>query len=367
MTSPVPTSEGEQFRRVIDITIRVGVVALLGYLCFSILVPFLIPTMWGILLAVAVSPLHARITRMFHGRAKLAAVLLTIIALAALLLPALMASISIVENGAELVRSIENGTFVFPPPPEAVRDWPVVGPTVHEAWSLAATNLEAAVSRYGAQLADLGLRALGSVGSTVFQILLFALSTIIAGILLATAHRGSELARAVARRLADERGDELVDLCSSTIQSVTKGVLGVALVQTILCWLGLIVAGIPGSGIFGLLILVIAIVQLPPLLILSLPIVWAFAHMDTLPAVLFTVWSVLASSSDGLLKPLLLGRGLTTPMLVILIGAIGGMLFAGIIGLFVGAVVLALGYELFLAWLTPPRTDLDTSPLHDGF
>ena len=151
--------------------------------------------------------------------------------------------------------------------------------------------------------------------------------------------------------MVGERGDELAQLTTDTIRNVAKGVVGVALIQTVLCGIGILFAGIPVAGLWILLILILAVIQLPPFLIILPLIIYMFNTADTAPAVLFTVWSLIAGGSDTFLKPMFLGRGMKTPMLVILIGALGGMIWGGILGLFIGAVVLALGYELLQAWL----------------
>jgi predicted PurR-regulated permease PerM len=182
-------------------------------------------------------------------------------------------------------------------------------------------------------------------------ILQFVISIIIAGVILANAVGFGAFLKALARRLMGNRGEEFTMLASKTVRSVAQGVLGVALIQSLLAGVGLLAAGVPGAGLWALLVLLLAIVQLPPILILAPIILYVFSVSSTTVAVIFMIWSILVSMSDAFLKPLLLGRGVEVPMLIILVGAIGGMIHSGIIGLFVGAVVLALGYELFRAWL----------------
>jgi predicted PurR-regulated permease PerM len=158
-----------------------------------------------------------------------------------------------------------------------------------------------------------------------------------------------------------ELGQEYTDLSKATIRSVAQGVLGVALIQALLAAIGMWVMDVPGWGLWSIVILVFAIAQLPPILVLGFVIAYVFSVADTTPAVIFAIYSLIVSVSDGFLKPLFLGRGMSTPMLVILLGAIGGMLLNGIIGLFVGAIVLALGYEIFIKWLDDGAAAVDTS------
>jgi predicted PurR-regulated permease PerM len=198
---------------------------------------------------------------------------------------------------------------------------------------------------------------LSTAANTGVGILMFVVSIIIAGILLANAAGGRQVARAFARRLAGEWGTKAVELAGATVQSVTLGILGVALIQTLLAGLGFLVVGVPGAGLWALLVLILAVVQLPTILVLGPIIIYVFATSSTITAVVFAIWSILVGISDAFLKPLLMGRGVDVPMIVIFIGAIGGFIASGIIGLFVGAIIFSLGYKLFLLWLNE-----DTQP-----
>ena len=169
----------------------------------------------------------------------------------------------------------------------------------------------------------------------------------------------------MARRLAGDTGPAMVDMAIGTIRSVVKGVVLVAAIQGLLAAVGLVVAGVPGVGLWALLVMMLGVMQLPPILILGPIAVWVFANNDsTVIAVIFAVWSLFVSVSDGLFKPLLLGRGVPVPMLVILIGAIGGMLRSGLIGLFIGPVVLAIFHKLFMAWVH--EAEARSEPTGDG-
>jgi predicted PurR-regulated permease PerM len=175
---------------------------------------------------------------------------------------------------------------------------------------------------------------------------------LIAAAFLASAEAATASLRRIATRLAGEpRGDSLLTLTTATIRSVAVGVIGIAFIQALLGGLGMMFAGVPAAGLLAIVILILAIAQLPPILVLLPVIFYVFSVESTTVAVIFTVWSVLVSMSDAVLKPIFLGRGVDAPMLVILLGAIGGMITSGIVGLFIGAVILALGYNLFRLWL----------------
>jgi predicted PurR-regulated permease PerM len=165
-----------------------------------------------------------------------------------------------------------------------------------------------------------------------------------------------------------ERGPEFVRLASSTIRGVTQGIIGVAIIQSALIAVGLYGIGLPHASLWVVICLLLAIVQLPPTIVLLPIVIYVFSAYPTTPAVIFAIWSTLASLSDNILKPILLARGLDLPMVVIFMGAIGGFMTSGFIGLFVGAVVLALGYTLFMAWLDRDASSLaaiEPSPADD--
>jgi predicted PurR-regulated permease PerM len=228
---------------------------------------------------------------------------------------------------------------------------------VYGPWNEAATNLEATLQKHARQVKTFSSWLFKTVADTAFGILGFAFSIIIAGVLLLNAEAAYQAFRAIGRRLGGERGADFTDLAVATVRSVAKGVLGVALIQTFLAAVGLLVMDVPGAGIWASIILVLAIMQLPPLLVLGPVAIWVFSTAEPVPATVFLVYALIVSFSDSFLKPLLLGRGVDVPMLVILLGAIGGMISSGIIGLFIGAIILALGYQLFRFWLDEDQVD----------
>jgi predicted PurR-regulated permease PerM len=247
---------------------------------------------------------------------------------------------------------MKEGTLSIPPPPDRVQTWPLVGEKLHKSWSLAANNLSAALSKYKDQLKEFSKLVLSVAAGAGAGVLKFIVSIIIAGMLLVYAKSGTDTVEKVSVRLMGEQlGKKFTGMAGATIRSVAQGVLGVAVIQAVLAAIGLLLIGVPYAGIWTLLILFMAIIQLPTIIILGPIIVYVFTITTTVPAVIFMVWSLIVGVSDSFLKPLLLGRGLDIPMLVILLGAIGGMILSGIIGLFVGAVALAVGYKLFMLWL----------------
>ncbi|MEE9183231.1 MAG: AI-2E family transporter [Acidimicrobiia bacterium] len=359
MSDSHPNSEDVQFvRRAVEAAIRIGTLALLTLWAYKIVQPFISPVLWGVIIAIAVLPAYRGLTARLGGRRKLTAALLTVLALALLLVPAVKFFGDAIDGTRSLAAQLDAGTLTIPPPPAKVATWPLVGDRLNDAWSLASSNLDSAIERYQPQLKAIGAWLLSAGGGLGIGVLQFVISIIIAGVFLATGEAGGNAARRIATRFAGEQGAEFAEMAEKTIRSVALGVLGVAVIQSALSLLGMIVVGVPAAGLWALIVLIIAVIQLPPILLLGPVAVYVFSTASTVPAVLFLIWAILVSASDAFLKPLLLGRGVNVPTLVILVGAIGGMMLSGIIGLFVGAVVLALGYQLFMAWLAdvPPAT-----------
>lgn len=343
--------------------LQIGALLVLLFWCFNIVKPFIGIVVWAVIIAVAVYPLHASLAEKLGGREKLSAAILVFIGLAIILVPTWLLGESTLGSLRTLGQNLRAGTLTVPPPNPGVSEWPVIGEKTYETWSGAAANLQATVMQYEEQLRALGQRIFRVGTGMLLGVLQFVLSTIIAGVLVTKAEGGYRASREIMTSLVGtDNGDRFTDMSISTIRSVVKGVLGVAVIQALLAAVGLIVMGVPAAGLWAGAVLVVAIVQLPPILVLGPIAVWVFSVAEPVPATIFLIYSFLVSFLDGILKPMLLGRGLETPMLVILIGAIGGAMMSGIIGLFIGAVVLALGYELLTAWMAPDAPEADAEP-----
>jgi predicted PurR-regulated permease PerM len=344
--------DDEQFlSRALEATIRIALVALMIVWCFQILRPFIVPVVWGGIIAVAVYPLHVRVAALLGDRARLSAIALTLFALLLMLIPLGLFAGSMVESAQELTDRFNAGQLEVPPPPAGLATWPVVGEPLYGAWKRAASDLGETLRSVAPQLRAVGgwlLSAAGGFGAGVAQ---FIISLLIAGFFLASSSGSVGVIKRITNRLAGPEGERYSQLVSLTVRGVAVGILGVAFIQAGLIGVGFIAAGVPHSGLLILLCLGLGIVQLPATLIVLPVIIYVFSVESTGVAVIFTIWSLLAGASDNVLKPILLGRGAAVPMIVIFLGAIGGFLMSGFIGLFVGAVVLSLGYELARAWV----------------
>ena len=359
-----PGDDPAEKKRILDlsveIAVRLGVVAVLVVWCFHIFRPFLIPVVTGMIIAVAIDSPFQRLLRLVGGRRGLAATIFALAAIGLTVMPAFRVTDSIVESTLGLADQVQTGELDVPAPNESLRGWPIVGGRLYEAWALAHDDLQAAVERFSPQLRTMGTWVLGKIRGLAGAILHLILALIIAGIMLAYAPGGVSASQGVLARLGGERGGAMVGLIAATIRSVAVGVLGIAAIQAGLVGLGFFLVGLPGWGLWTLAIFFIGILQLPALLLTIPAIAYVFSTGDsTVVSVVFAVWSLLAGTSDAILKPMLLGRGLDVPMPVILLGAIGGMVVYGLIGLFIGAVVLAVGHELFMAWLRAELSERD--------
>lgn len=337
--------------RALESTIRIGLVLLLIYLCYKIAQPFIHTIFFGIIIAVAINPIYDKLKSLLGGRGSLAAVLITLLALIVLIVPTYMLSGSLISSSKEYLAHLDKGTLSVPPPPEKISSWPLIGKPLYEFWVLASDNLDAALKKIAPYLKNFSVPLLTSAAGVGVGILKFVISIVIAGVLLAKADGGAKAALALATRLRPERGAETVQLAAATVRSVAVGILGVAIIQGLMAGIGFVVVGLPGAGLWALFVLIFAVVQLPTLLILGPIIVYVFHTNNTAIAVVFAIWCIIIGISDNILKPLLMGRGVDVPMIVIFIGAIGGFITYGIFGLFAGAFVFALSYKLFLSWL----------------
>ncbi len=339
-------------RNTIEAAVRLGLLLLLAAWCFMIVSPFIIPVIWGVIIAVAIYPLFLKLKSLLGDNNKLAATVYTLITLALLITPTVMISNSIIDTSKILTERYEAGTLDIPPPNDSVKDWPLIGESTHALWLQASTDIEDTLKKYSAETKKIGKAIAAGAAGAAGTILQFILSIIISGVLVANAKSALEVTVKIFTRLTSiESGKIYTDLTRDTIRSVAQGVLGVAAIQAVFAALGMMVMDVPAWGLWTLMVLVVAIAQIPPILILGFVCAYVFSVAETTPAVIFLIYCIIVSSSDAFLKPLFLGRGMATPMLVILLGAIGGMMLSGIIGLFVGAIILALGYELFMAWL----------------
>src|SRR5262245_48360317 len=349
-----PESDALLSTRLLDLMIRASLIAALAAVCYVVFAPFLTLMVWALVLAVVIYPMQQSVARRMGGRGGLASIILVIIGVLFLVVPTALLMDSFGSSVKDAVDAVQNNAVQFPAPWESVKRWPLVGQKIYNFWSTAYTDLPGLVQSMQPKIGELARKALSIVANIGFGVLQFLASLIVAGILMAHGEAGVGVSRAIfARLVGGERGESFQKLSTATIRGVAQGVIGIAFVQAILVGLALLLAGVPWAGVLAAITLVLSIAQVPALIII-LPVIayiWMSGNYGTGAAVLHTVILLLAGMADNILKPLMLGRGVDAPMPVILLGALGGMASGGILGMFVGATLLALGYQIFMRWV----------------
>jgi predicted PurR-regulated permease PerM len=343
---------------VLHIAIRLGLLAALIYWSFVLLRPFIPILVWSVVLAVALYPVFDWLSSHLGHRPRIAAILTTLIVLAVFLAPATWLGIGLVDGLRDISDQLTSGDLVLPAPPDSVRGWPLIGNQFYEFWSNASINLQATFRDIAPHLKPLAGPILAIAGSAGTGTIKFILSVILAGFLFSPGPQLAVTIRNYLARIVPERSKDFVALAGATIRTVAQGVIGVAVLQSLLAGAGLKIAGVPHAGVLAFAVLVLGIVQIGSAPILFPVIVWIWTVKEPGAAVLITIYLVLVGLSDNAIKPLLMGRGLSTPVLVIFMGVLGGTLAHGIVGLFVGPIILAVAWELLIAWSSDESIDI---------
>ena len=334
----------------IEIAVKVGLLFLLFYVTFLITKPFLAIILWGIILAVAFSPAIDRLERRFGSRKKII-ISMTILASLLLLIPTWMLSDQIIESVSTVASAVKEQKVVIPAPTQKVKEWPIIGEKSYELWESAHNNLEGTLKNFAPQITSIMLKVISVIKGMLGVVIMTVASLAVAAGFLIAKEGATNFYYRVMERLLRERGREWADLSVLTVRSVANGVVGVAIIQAVFALAGMLVMHVPLAPLWAVLVMFLTIVQLPALIVIGPVIAYEFSVADGTGVMIFAVYMIIVGASDGVLKPLLMGRGVDIPMLVILIGAIGGMMLMGMLGLFLGAVIFALAYKLFMLWL----------------
>lgn len=354
MTNPDRELEHRIASRLLDVLIRAGLILAMTLLCYRIFAPFLPLMIWAVILAVMIYPLHQHLARRIGGRQGLAACLLVVVGLVLIAGPATMLMSSMGDGVQQLLVHVRDGTLVIPAPYEGVAEWPVIGERLYAGWSRAHSDLPGLVQSMQPKIGGLTRAALAFVAGIGISLIQFLAAFVIAGIIMAFGAAGARSCRAIFNRIVGlERGAKMVELATSTIRAVALGVIGIAFIQSTLVGAALMIAGVPWAGVLAVVTLVFGIAQIPAAVVILPAVVylWIGGDYSTGESIGYTIVLVLSGMVDNVLKPLLLGRGVEAPMPVVLFGALGGMAVNGILGMFLGATLLALGYQLFMSWV----------------
>lgn len=337
-----------------QVALRALLLILMLWICLKLFLPFAPLLVWSLILAVTLYPVQQKLARQLGNSPRLSASIIAILGLLLLAVPSIMLGVPLIEQLISSLIDWRNEGRSIPAPDASVKDWPLIGSALYEAWLAISDNLQGYLRSHADEVRAALSRVVSGTGGVITTVLTFAGALVIAVVIMVYGERSSHGARRIAVTLVGgERGDNLQRLAVATIRSVAAGVIGVAFVQAMLLGFGFLWAELPGAGVWALVALVLGIIQLPAILIV-LPVLgwlWGFHGGDVVSTTMMTVYFVVAGLSDNIMKPLLLGRGVEVPMPVVLLGALGGMIWMGLIGLFLGSVILSVGYQLFWAWV----------------
>ncbi|CAN7757843.1 AI-2E family transporter [Bradyrhizobium sp. LjRoot220] len=334
----------------VELVIRLGVLGLLLFFAFTLIRPFITMVVWSVVLTVALYPVYDVMAGWLGGRRRLAALVLTLFNLLIVIGPATWLTLGLIDSIRHMSEHLDLSSLVLPPPPVAVKSWPIVGSSIYQFWDLASTNFQAALVKTAPVLKPIGSTLLAFAEGAGVGVIKFFIAIVLAGFLFSPAPSLVNAISLFSQRLASGRGEKFVQIAGATIRAVSRGVIGVSALQALLAGFGLVAAGIPNASLITLAVLICGIIQLGPSIILFPIVIWSWITMDPTAAVLVTIYFIPVSLLDNVLRPLVMARGLDTPMLIILIGVLGGTISYGITGLFLGPIVLAVIWELLVVW-----------------
>lgn len=357
--TPDPASQHAPPRTLLDVLIRAGLIAVLAIWCYRVFHPFLNLMVWSVILAVTLYPLQVMLRRRLGTKEGRNATLIVLVSIAILLVPIYLLIASVSTSVEEALALTRGGSLHISPPDPSIAAWPLIGKPLHAFWLQAATDLTALTQKLAPQIREASLTVLTILAGFGIGLVMFIVALILAGVIMAYGENGSRSAVQISSRIfGPDRGAHVAQLCTATIRAVAQGVVGIAFIQMLLIGVGFALKGIPGAGLLAMAVLLLGIMQLPATLITVPVIAYVFVTEGAnLPVIIFSVYVFVAGLADNVLKPLLLGRGVDVPMPVVLIGALGGMVTGGTIGLFIGPVILAVGYELFWQWVRQSPQD----------
>ena len=337
--------------KTIDNIIRIGLIALIVFWSIMIIAPFVSILLWAVIIAVSAYPAFLWLSDRMAGRSGWAATVFVLMLLFLMIGPIAGSLPGFADSIRSLASQIQSGSLAIPEASEDIRQWPLIGEQLYALWQQASTNLTELLVKFRPQLRDASVTILGSIAAAGIAILQFVVAVIIAGVILAHHERAASLAKQLVHRIVPESRDRFVTLTENTVRGVTMGVVGVAIVQSILAGIGFAVIGIPAAAFWAFACLIFAVLQISIALVVIPIAIYVFSNHELIPSLLFVAWNLPILALDNVLKPLLMARGVDVPMLVIFIGAIGGFISFGFLGLFFGAVVLAIAYDLLIVWL----------------
>ena len=361
----LPPAGAVDHRDLVRMLLAVLFVAGLIAASFWILWPFLPAIIWATTLVVATWSVMLRVQRRLWHRRGLAVAVMTVALLLIFIVPFSLAIAAITQNFDRIVSwTTALTSFTLPPPPSWLIDLPLVGEQAAQLWQRVAnsgiSDWAAKAAPYAGSAAGWLVGVLGGFGIVVVQ---FLLTVIIAAILYSGGERAAAAARRFGHRLAGERGEQSVLLAGQAIRSVALGVVVTALAQSVLGGIGIAIAGVPFAPVLTAVMFMLCIAQLGPAPVLVPVVIWLYWSGKPVWGTFFLVWAVMVLSLDSIVRPLLIRKGAHVPLLVLLAGVIGGLIAFGLVGIFLGPVVLAVAYTLLLSWMAEDPVAVETDAI----
>jgi len=340
-------------------TLGIAVLILLLGGCLLVVSPFVSALLWAVVLSYSLWPLHRRLVNLFGGRRTLASLVMACALIAVVLVPFVTVGLTLADNVQELKaateRWIENGPRN---PPSWLAKVPVIGERAVEQWKVLAADSAALLQKAKPVIESVSLWLLKSGFALGRGVVELALSILITFFLLHDGLSISERLNLGVQRIAGSRGEQLLQVAGKTVRGVVYGVLGTALIQTVLAGIGYLVAGVPGAGVLTLITFALCIVPAVGVPLIWIPAtIWVFCQHGTGWGIFMIVWGLIVSSVDNFIRPWLISSGSKLPFLLMFFGALGGLVTFGFIGLFIGPTLLAVGYNIVQEWLWRPTVD----------
>jgi predicted PurR-regulated permease PerM len=350
------------------ITLAVLFIGALIAASFWVFKPFLTSFIWATIIVVATWPLLLKLQTWLWNKRGLAVTVMTVILLLVLIIPFSLAIGAIIDSADKINGWIQNlSAFTFPPMPEWIGRIPLIGKKIATHWQQYATlppeELSAKLTPYAGEALKWFIAKAGSIGMMVLQ---FLLTVIISAILYARGETVASGVRSFFRRLAGQKGDETAVLAAKAVRGVALGVVLTAIIQSVLGGIGLAVTGIPAVAILTAVMFILCIAQVGPAVVLILSIIWLFWKGEPLWGGVLIAWSVPVLIIDNIIRPFLIKKGADLPILLIFAGVIGGLIAFGIIGLFIGPVVLAVSHVLVKAWVSQDKEEKESADIDPG-
>jgi predicted PurR-regulated permease PerM len=347
-----------------DITRTVLAVLFIGALIGTslwVLKPFLGAGIWAVTIVTATWPLMTSIQERLWHRRSFAVTVMTVVLLCVLVIPLWLAIGTIVSNADQIAGWVKSlSTFEFPPPPAWLGSLPVFGSDLVAAWEKAALagiqDFIKKLAPYGGTVVRWFAAEVGSFGALVLQ---FLLTVVFAALLYARGEQAALWIKRFSRRLAGPRGEHSIQLAGQAVRGVALGVVVTALAQSLLGGVGLAIAGVPFAAVLTAVMFMLAIAQIGPLLVLGTSVAWLYWSGATGWGTFLLLWTLVVGTMDNFLRPILIKKGADLPLLLIFSGVVGGLIAFGLIGIFVGPVVLAVAHTLLAAWVNEENGEIE--------